>query len=157
MKVFAFIAVLITGVLLVMAVQSFPDWGDPQSPASRHVSPHYITEAQQETAVPNIVTAVLADYRGFDTMFETAVIFTAGIAVMLILRVFTRRRDTVPQEMAPELVYDDIIVRTIVHTPRFWGAPFGWCTRRCLYELNTYCRAGALLFSFFDFRPLRTN
>lgn len=114
MKVFAFIAVLVTGVLLLMAAQSFPDWGDPMSPASRHVSPHYITEAEAETAVPNIVTAVLADYRGFDTMFETAVIFAAGIAVVLILRAFTRRRDDVPQEMEPDIVYDDIIVRTIV-------------------------------------------
>jgi multicomponent Na+:H+ antiporter subunit B len=114
LKVFAFIAVLITGMLLIVAAQSFPDWGDPFSPASRHVSPHYITEAEAETAVPNIVTAVLADYRGFDTMFETAVIFAAGIAVVLILRVFTRRRDDVPQEMEPEIVYDDIIVRTIV-------------------------------------------
>jgi len=39
-----------------------------------------------ETRVPNAVTSVLADYRGYDTMFETSVIFTAGIAVMMLLR-----------------------------------------------------------------------
>jgi multicomponent Na+:H+ antiporter subunit B len=42
----------------------------------------------EETSVPNIVTAVLADYRGFDTMFETTVIFSAGVAVFLLLRSF---------------------------------------------------------------------
>jgi len=63
-------------------------WGDPQAPASRHVSPYYIENTLKETSVPNIVTAVLADYRSFDTMFETIVIFTAGIACMLILRRF---------------------------------------------------------------------
>jgi len=40
----------------------------------------------EETGVPNVVTAVLADYRSFDTLGETTVIFTAGIGVMLLLR-----------------------------------------------------------------------
>jgi len=67
-------------------VTDFPKWADPNQPASTHVSPGYIEHALDETAVPNLVTAVLADYRGYDTMFETAVIFTAGIAVILLLR-----------------------------------------------------------------------
>ena len=45
----------------------------------------YITDAQAETGVPNLVTAVLASYRGFDTLGEVTVIFTAGIAVMLLI------------------------------------------------------------------------
>jgi multicomponent Na+:H+ antiporter subunit B len=67
-------------------VTDFPKWADPNQPASTHVSPRYIEHALDETAVPNLVTAVLADYRSYDTMFETAVIFTAGIAVILLLR-----------------------------------------------------------------------
>ena len=63
-----------------------PDWGDPYSPASLHVSPRYIEKSLQETAVPNIVTAVLADYRGYDTLGETAVIFTAAVACILLIR-----------------------------------------------------------------------
>jgi multicomponent Na+:H+ antiporter subunit B len=55
-----------------------------------HVSPYYIEKAMDETAVPNIVTAVLADYRSYDTMFETTVIFCAGIACFFLLRI-TRR------------------------------------------------------------------
>src|SRR5574338_1230656 len=49
-----------------------------------------------------------------------------------------------------------VIVRTTVQTPRFWGAPLSWRTRRCLYELSVYCRAGALLLTFLFLRPLRT-
>jgi multicomponent Na+:H+ antiporter subunit B len=44
----------------------------------------------EETSVPNIVTAVLADYRGFDTMFETTVVFAAGVVCFFLLRVFKR-------------------------------------------------------------------
>ena len=45
----------------------------------------YIQDAYAKTKTPNAVTAVLADYRGFDTMFETVVIFVAGIAIIAIL------------------------------------------------------------------------
>lgn len=71
--------------LLVYAERDLPDRGDPQSPASIHVSPRYIEQALHETKTPNIVTAVLADYRGYDTLGETVVILTAGLAVILIL------------------------------------------------------------------------
>ena len=87
MKALGFIAVLATGLLLLAASRDFPDWGDPQSPASGYrLSRHFITQTINETAVPNMVTAVLADYRGYDTLFETVVIFTAGIAVIGVLR-----------------------------------------------------------------------
>ena len=86
MKLLALIASIITGALLVYATVDFPDWGDPNSPASLHVSPRYIEKAIEETAVPNMVTAVLADYRGYDTLFEETVIFTAGITAVLLIR-----------------------------------------------------------------------
>jgi len=55
-----------------------------------HVSPYYIEHTLEDTSVPNIVTSILADYRGYDTMFETVVIFTAGIACIFLLRIFRR-------------------------------------------------------------------
>jgi multicomponent Na+:H+ antiporter subunit B len=88
LKLIGTLSILLFGGLLFYCSLDFPLWGDPQAPASRHVSPHYIEQTLEETSVPNIVTAVLADYRGFDTMFETIVIFTAGIACILILRRF---------------------------------------------------------------------
>jgi multicomponent Na+:H+ antiporter subunit B len=113
LKVLGFIAVFVTGVLLIVAVQDFPAFGDPQSPAGTHLSPHYIARAEEETLVPNMVTAVLADYRGFDTMFETAVVFTAAIAVLLILRRTRRQGEHLPVDRADELIRVDVISRTV--------------------------------------------
>ena len=86
MKAIALIVVIMTGSLLIYGVEDMPKWGDPNSPANSYVSPRYIQEATEKTATPNIVTAVLADYRGYDTMGETVVVFTAAIACVLMLR-----------------------------------------------------------------------
>jgi multicomponent Na+:H+ antiporter subunit B len=75
-----------TAALLVYATVDMPDFGDPSSPASSRVSPVYIREAYEKTATPNLVTAVLADYRSYDTLGETTVIFTAGVVCMMLLR-----------------------------------------------------------------------
>ena len=53
----------------------------------------YVEEGHHETEVPNMVTYILADYRSYDTLGETTVIFTAGVAVMLLLR----RREKRPE------------------------------------------------------------
>lgn len=86
MKFLSLIVTLITGAFLIYGTLDMPKWGDPNSPASSHVSPRYITETEAETATPNMVTAVLADYRGYDTLGETTVIFTAGVSCILLLR-----------------------------------------------------------------------
>lgn len=91
MRSIALITVILTGVVLLYGTPYYPGWGDPKAPAHQHVSPYYITHAVEDTAVPNIVTAVLADYRAFDTMFETAVIFTAGVACFFLLRNFRHK------------------------------------------------------------------
>jgi multicomponent Na+:H+ antiporter subunit B len=93
LKVVGFVIVSLCGGLLLYASAEFPSWGDPASPASQHLSPHYIEEALAETGVPNLVTAVLADYRSFDTLFETAVIFCAGLACLLLLRHYKPETD----------------------------------------------------------------
>jgi multicomponent Na+:H+ antiporter subunit B len=114
LKTLGLIAVCITGWLLLSAVSDFPEWGDPHSPANSYrLSQHYITETFSETSVPNMVTAVLADYRGYDTMFETVVIFTAGIAIIGILRRYGPSGDGVPKPDAfTERPKDDLIIQT---------------------------------------------
>jgi len=82
----AFVIVTITGALLIYATGEMPDWADPKSPASTHVSPRYIEKTVEDTSVPNMVTSVLADYRGYDTLGETTVIFTAGVCCVVLLR-----------------------------------------------------------------------
>jgi len=91
LRAIGLILVVILGSVLVYGSLEFPPWGDPMSPACCHVSPYYIEKALEDTAVPNLVTAVLADYRGYDTMFETIVIFTAGIACIFLLRNFQKK------------------------------------------------------------------
>lgn len=77
--------VCLTGAALVYATFDMPRFGDPQAPAQQHVAPRYIEQSEGEVGLPNIVTSVLASYRGYDTLGEVAVIFTAGIGVMLLL------------------------------------------------------------------------
>jgi len=88
--------VLVTGGALVFATLDMPRFGDPDAPIHRHVAPHYIIDSPQETGLPNMVTSVLASYRGYDTLGETVVIFTAGVGVLLLLG--GRRRDDEEQE-----------------------------------------------------------
>jgi multicomponent Na+:H+ antiporter subunit B len=83
---------VVTGAVLVWGTLILPPFGTPDAPIHKHVAPRYLEDSIKETNVPNVVTSVLADYRGFDTLGETTVIFTAGIGVMLLLRA-SRRRD----------------------------------------------------------------
>ena len=80
------IALPLLGFLLLYAAEDLPKFGDPASPASVHVSPVYLTNSVRDTHTPNVVTSVLMDYRALDTLIETVVIFTAGIACALLLR-----------------------------------------------------------------------
>jgi multicomponent Na+:H+ antiporter subunit B len=83
------LAVVVTGALLVYGTLDLPAFSDPEAPIHRHVAPRYIQDGPRETGVPNVVTAVLASYRAFDTLGEVTVVFTAGIGVIALLR---RRR-----------------------------------------------------------------
>ena len=60
--------------------------------ANQHVTPVYIERSVQDTGSPNIVTGLLADYRGFDTMWETTVMFLAGLTVVMLLSSSTMGR-----------------------------------------------------------------
>jgi len=85
--------VAVTGAVLVYGKLDMPRFGDPGAPANRHIAPDYIQEGASATGVPNLVTAVLASYRGYDTLGEVTVIFTAGIGVVLLLGRWRERRE----------------------------------------------------------------
>ena len=74
------------GAALVYGSLDFPGFARADNPIHRHVAPRYIEASGDEIGVPNIVTSVLASYRGYDTMGELAVIFTSGVGVLLLLR-----------------------------------------------------------------------
>lgn len=87
--------VVVTGAALIFGSLDMPHYGDAAAPIHHHVADRYIADAERETGVPNIVTAVLASYRGFDTLGEVMVIFTAGIGVLLVFSAAKpKRRET---------------------------------------------------------------
>lgn len=80
----------------VAAVLVYGSWGLPgfglaDTPVNTYVGEAYLTRSVPETGIPNVVTSVLASYRGYDTLGETTVIFTGGIAVLLLLHRSRRR------------------------------------------------------------------
>lgn len=79
------LVVVATGLMLVQGVLEMPPYGDPDAPAQRHVAPHYIQISDEEIGIPNIVTSVLASYRGYDTFGEVTVILTAAVGAILLL------------------------------------------------------------------------
>jgi multicomponent Na+:H+ antiporter subunit B len=85
------LVVLVTGAALVYGTLDMPHYGDPNAPIQLYPSPSYVERTAAETEIPNVVTVTLASYRGYDTLGETTVIFTAGIGVLLLLRGRARR------------------------------------------------------------------
>lgn len=85
---------LVAGAALIYGTLDMPHYGDPNAPIQTHVAPTYLRESIPQTTVPNVVTSVLASYRGYDTLGETTVILTAGVGVMLLLGARRRRRKT---------------------------------------------------------------
>jgi multicomponent Na+:H+ antiporter subunit B len=97
------ILVLVTGGGLIYATldPKMPRFGDPNAPATRNpvaqryladTVPQYRADNPQKVGIPNVVTTTLASYRGYDTLGEVFVIFTAGIAVLLLLGSVERPR-----------------------------------------------------------------
>ena len=79
------VVVVATGAALVYGTLDMPRFGDPEAPIHHHVAPRYIHVSPHEIGIPNMVTSVLASYRGYDTLGEVVVIFTAGVGVLILL------------------------------------------------------------------------
>jgi multicomponent Na+:H+ antiporter subunit B len=87
-----------TGAVMIYGTLDMPNFGSADAPAQTHVSPEYLEQSPHEVGVPNVVTAILASYRGYDTLGETAVVFTAGIGVLMLISGLKRRRRRDPDE-----------------------------------------------------------
>lgn len=90
--------VILSGILCLILVATLswasldlPEFGATDSPLQLHLTKYYVENTKHEIAIPSMVAAILASYRGFDTLGETAVILIAGLGVLIIT---SRRRKT---------------------------------------------------------------
>ena len=81
----AAVVTIAAGVALFYALGDMPVYGDAASPANTGVGMDYVDLTAEQVVIPNVVTAVLASYRGFDTMGEVFVVFAAGLGVALLI------------------------------------------------------------------------
>lgn len=89
---------LVTGAVLVWGVTDMPPFAEPGTPAHSHVAPRYLEASGREIGIPNVVTSVLASYRGYDTLGEVTVIFTAGVGVLSLIGRTRRQRSRLEKE-----------------------------------------------------------
>lgn len=76
---------LIVGWMIYYSMWDLPVLGSFDAPSHNHISAYYLAKTSEQIGIPNVVTAILASYRGFDTLGEVSVIFVAGIGAMVIL------------------------------------------------------------------------
>ncbi len=98
----ALIVVVSLVMIMLSIVVTMPEFGSAETPPNSHVGKYYTENSMEETGIPNVVTAVLGSYRGFDTLGELYVIFTAGIAVLLILPLIRKNADGKTEEEKDE-------------------------------------------------------
>ena len=82
---------LLVAYVVLIGVAELPPYGMPDNPVHNQVSERYVADALEDTGVLNMVTAIVLDYRAYDTMFETIVLFTAALAVVITLKTAERK------------------------------------------------------------------
>ncbi|MED5371865.1 MAG: DUF4040 domain-containing protein [Myxococcota bacterium] len=106
-KVLPLAVVVLMGLVLLWGIADMPHYSDPGAPIHHYLAPAYIEGTLEHFHIPNIVTAVLGSYRGYDTFGETTVIFTAATGVMLLLAHRRQDEDALPLEDAAQEAGDD--------------------------------------------------
>ncbi len=109
----ALAVVTVTGAALIYGTIDMPLYGDPLAPVHQHIATHFLEDSWTEIGLPNIVTSVLASYRGFDTFGELAVVFTAGVGVTLILGIPGGYTDEVSPTGNPVHINEMPVVRAV--------------------------------------------
>ena len=113
----ALLVVTVTGGLLIYGTFDMPYFGSADAPVHNHVAPRYIYDSMKEIGVPNMVTSVLASYRGFDTFGEVTVIFTAGIGVLALLSVVRRPKNDAAVEAINDSMHEKhLVLRVVIKT-----------------------------------------
>jgi multicomponent Na+:H+ antiporter subunit B len=109
------IALLFIGALLVLllyVIGNMPGMGDEDTPTNRNVIPRYLEKAEEECGTTNVITGVILNYRGYDTMGEVTVIFTGLAGVLAIIGRERKGRNYAYTDFSE--IHSSVIVRTAV-------------------------------------------
>jgi multicomponent Na+:H+ antiporter subunit B len=110
------VALLTLAMVLMIVSLDHPRLGDPSAPVHQHIAPWYLSETPVLIDIPNVVTAVLASFRGYDTLGETLVVFTAGIGVLSVLGFRPKRKAMVTAAQVSRRtvrIRDHLILRVV--------------------------------------------
>ncbi|MBQ5986246.1 MAG: hypothetical protein IJL59_03180 [Clostridia bacterium] len=113
--IYPLLAVLLGLVMigfLLVTVFELPAFGAADNPANNEVTERYVRDGMTETGAVNIVAGVILDYRAFDTLGESHVLFTALTAVLILLLTVDHRFDDITTEPELDLLRRDGIVTT---------------------------------------------
>lgn len=103
--------------LLLTAVSRLPQFGQGDNPVNNEVSRRYIEKGLEETGAVNIVTGMILDYRAFDTLGESHVLFIATCTVLILLRSDKKKGENSIEDMENnDRIYEpknDIILQTV--------------------------------------------
>lgn len=91
-----------TTLLVIYATFDKPRFGDPTAPVHTHVAPWYLETTRNDIDIPNVVTAVLASFRGYDTLGEVFVVLTAGIGILFLFSVPPSRQSKPHDKPVPQ-------------------------------------------------------
>lgn len=86
------LVVVLTGAVLIYGTLDMPNFGSPTSPAQLHLATEFLARSPDDIGIPNVVSAILASYRGHDTLGEVVVVFTACVGVLILIGNLARRR-----------------------------------------------------------------
>jgi len=98
----ALVVVTTTALLVIFATFDNVQFGDPTAPVHVHVGPWYLENTQRYMDIPNVVTAILGSFRGYDTLGELFVVFTAGIGVLFLLGTRPKKDTEAAETLIPQ-------------------------------------------------------
>lgn len=107
--VFAVILCIVMIGFLLLTVANLPRFGSADSPAHNEVMERYVEKGMEETGAVNVVAGVILDYRAFDTLGESHVLYTAATAVFILL--LTLKGSAEP-ELEKKIMLTDPLLRS---------------------------------------------
>lgn len=113
-RIFSILFCIFLVVMLLSAVSWLPTFGQADNPVNNEVSARYIENGLQETGAVNIVTGMILDYRAFDTLGESHVLFIATCTVLILLRL--DRKEDMDVFQSNDRIYEpknDVILQAV--------------------------------------------